>query len=70
VGTVQLQLISVVSVVVAVILAARFVLLCLNDIAGTPDSEFLYLTRRGWVAATIFTIPIGGVLYLLYGKRR
>jgi hypothetical protein len=70
VGAVQLQLIFAVIVVVAVVLTARFVMLCLNDIAATFDSEFRYLARRGWVAATIFTIPIGGMLYLLYGKRR
>lgn len=42
----------------------------LRDLAATPDHELSMLTRAGWVAAIIFTFPIGPILYVRYGKLR
>jgi len=30
----------------------------------------LHLTRRGWTIAILFSIPFGGVAYLLFGRAR
>ena len=42
----------------------------LRDLAQTPDSHLLLLTRKGWAAAIVFTFPFGPVLYLTRGKLR
>lgn len=66
---VALELIAV-AVVAAIVLVVRFEIVCLKDIARTPDSELRYFTRLGWIAICILSIPIGGMIYLMYGKRR
>lgn len=48
----------------------RAMLILLKDLAETPDSHLLLLTRAGWTAAIIFTFPIGWFLYLTRGKIR
>jgi len=48
----------------------RYMLLLLKDLAETPDSHLLLLTRAGWTVAIICTFPIGWILYLTRGKVR
>jgi hypothetical protein len=44
----------------------RFEIFCLNDILHADYVRGL--TRQGWIVLCILTIPIGGILYLLYGR--
>ena len=43
---------------------AKFELVCLRDLAATPDHDLRYLTRPGWYAVILFAIPLGGCVYL------
>ncbi len=63
--------VAVMALVVATTVAiARFELMCLRDLADTPDFELLYFTRAGWTALIIFVIPLGGITYLNIGRIR
>jgi hypothetical protein len=57
-------------VVIGFAAAARFEMLCLKDLAQTPDEELRYLTRQGWLLVITFSIPFGGLLYLQCGRPR
>jgi hypothetical protein len=48
----------------------RFERFCLKDLAQAGDEELLYLSRLGWIVVIAFSIPIGGILYLYYGRPR
>jgi len=63
-------LVIVALVAVAVIVIARFELMCLRELAGTSDVELRYLTRAGWTALIIIAIPLGGITYLYLGRTR
>jgi hypothetical protein len=54
----------------AVIVIARFELLCLRELAGTSEVELRFLTRAGWTALIIVAIPLGGIAYLYLGRTR
>jgi hypothetical protein len=41
---------------------------CLRDLARTPDHQLRVLTKPLWAILIVVTIPIGGLLYLRYGK--
>jgi hypothetical protein len=56
----------VVAVLVAIAGVVRFEIFCLNDILHADYVRGL--TRQGWIVLCILTIPIGGILYLLYGR--
>ena len=58
-------IIAALAVAVA-LMAVRFVQFCLADLART--SHLRYLTRDGWTVLIIVTVPLGGMLYLTYGK--
>jgi hypothetical protein len=49
-------------------IAVMFARSCLADLARTPDEQLRILPRSGWAFLIIFTIPIGGILYLTYGR--
>jgi hypothetical protein len=67
----QAQYVVIAAVVaVAVIAVVRFEVLCLTDIARADDREFRYLTRWGWVAVCILSVPVGGFVYLALGRTR
>jgi hypothetical protein len=57
-------------VAAAVVVYARYVSTVIRDINATPDSELQHLTRAGWIAVCVALIPIGGLIYLVYGRRR
>ena len=56
----------VIIVTVVVVQAVRFVRFCLADLANSTDVRML--TRHGWALLIVLTIPLGGALYLLYGR--
>jgi len=56
----------VVAVLVAIAGVLRFEIFCLNDIL---HAEYVRgPTRRAWIVLCVLMIPIGGILYLLYGR--
>jgi hypothetical protein len=66
-----LQLAAVLIVAGLALLAiVRFEQFCLGDLAETPDYRLCCLNRQGWVVLILLFIPLGGVLYLLYGRPR
>jgi hypothetical protein len=70
VAAVLLILIVLALLIPAVRWAARFVAFCLTDLAQTPDEELRHFTRRGWAMIILVMLPLGGMLYLTYGKAR
>jgi hypothetical protein len=46
----------------------RFISFCLADLAQAPAVQ--YLPRQTWRLLILIWIPVGGILYLLYGKVR
>jgi len=53
-------------VLVAIAGVLRFEIFCLNDIL---HAEYVRgLTRQAWIVLCVLMIPIGGILYLLYGR--
>ena len=57
-------------IVLTVVQVVRYERLCLDELAATPDSNLLYLTRRGWLVAIVFVIPFGGAAFLCFGRAR
>jgi hypothetical protein len=41
---------------------------CLADLARTPDEQLRMFPRMAWALLIVLTVPLGGVLYLMYGK--
>jgi Phospholipase_D-nuclease N-terminal len=62
----------VILLVIAVCLAAvaRFEVLCLRDLARRGDRELSYLSRTEWTVVIALVIPLGGIFYLYFGRRR
>ncbi len=61
-----------IALVVAICIAtiARFELLCFKDLARRSDQELNYLSRAGWTMVIAIVIPVGGIIYLYYGRPR
>ncbi len=57
-------------IAVAVVAVIRFEVFCLTDLARAEDCELRYLSRWAWAAVCLLSIPIGGILYLYYGRTR
>lgn len=55
---------------ICVVAVARFEVMCFKDLARRGDGELNYLSRTGWAVAIALIIPLGGVFYLHYGRRR
>ena len=51
-----------------IIVAVAFVVFCLVDVARTE--EVRYLPRWGWVVVCLISIPLGGIVYLIFGRRQ
>jgi hypothetical protein len=62
------NLVLAVVVVLVLIAAIEYVRRCLAVLGETPDGRLRYLTRAGWTAVIIFVIPIGGLLFLGFGR--
>jgi heme/copper-type cytochrome/quinol oxidase subunit 4 len=56
-------------VAVAVVAIVRFELLCFQDLSRRRDAELNYLSRAGWAVMIAVVIPIGGLVYLVCGRR-
>ncbi|HEY5454960.1 MAG TPA: hypothetical protein VIJ96_05800 [Acidothermaceae bacterium] len=56
--------------VVVIFVVVRFEVFCLRELAKADDYQLLHLTRRGWTVAIFFSIPFGGMAFLLFGRAR
>jgi hypothetical protein len=52
---------------IGIVLAIGFDYLVLTDIAQSPHTNVL--PPRVWALICIFSTPLGGLLYLMYGRR-
>ena len=50
-----------------VLLALAFVAYCLYDLSR---SQVRYLPRWAWALVCLLSIPVGGIVYLLIGKKQ
>jgi hypothetical protein len=57
-------------IAVCVVAVAMFEVLCLKDLARRGDRELSYLSRTGWIIVIALVIPVGGIFYLYFGRRR
>ncbi|BCJ34612.1 hypothetical protein Athai_21150 [Actinocatenispora thailandica] len=53
-----------------VVAAAGFAGYCVTDLARADDRDILLLPRMAWVVICVLSVPIGGIAYLLLGRRR
>jgi hypothetical protein len=51
-----------------VLIAIGFEVFCLVDVARADAVR--HLPRWAWVVVCLISIPLGGILYLLFGRRR
>ena len=63
-----MQPVTIVLVVAVFGLALWFAGSCLADLARTPEDQLRVFPRLAWAVLIVVTIPLGGVLYLLYGR--
>lgn len=66
--TTRVAVAVVIVVAVVVVAAVMYVRRCLAVLEETPDVRLRYLTRAGWTAVIICVIPIGGMMFLGYGR--
>jgi hypothetical protein len=57
-------------IAICVVAVARFEVLCFKDLAHRSDQELSYLSRTGWTIVIALVIPLGGIVYLYYGRPR
>jgi hypothetical protein len=62
------QLVVRLVVVVAIVAVVRFEVFCLTDLVHAQQTR--YLSRAGWAAACVISVPAGGILYLYLGRVR
>jgi hypothetical protein len=65
-----LTLVVIALAAAALVVVVRFELFCFRELAATRDGELRYLTRPGWIVVIAFSIPVGGILFLSYGRAR
>jgi uncharacterized membrane protein len=51
-----------------VVLAVGFAVVVVVDIVRSPSVR--HLPKWGWIAVSVLSIPLGGILYLLLGRDR
>jgi hypothetical protein len=51
-----------------VVVAVAFVMFCLVDLARATDVR--YLPRWLWAIICVISVPLGGIAYLILGRRR
>jgi hypothetical protein len=59
---------ALVPIVPILLVAIGFEIFCLVDVARAE--EVRYLPRWAWVIICLISIPLGGIAYLLLGRRR
>ena len=57
---------TILAVLVAIAGVLRFEVFCLDDVLHAPYVRTL--PREAWIALCVLLIPLGGLLYLLYGR--
>lgn len=65
--TLQHALVAV-AAVVAIVGYVRWEMFLIHDISGASDVR--YPTSPAWIALCLICIPVGGILYLVYGRTR
>jgi hypothetical protein len=60
--------VNLVGAAVVLGLGLWFAWYCLTDLSRAP--QVLIFSRQVWAVLIVFTIPIGGLLYLRYGRVR
>jgi len=60
--------VSLITILVVLAVIVWFDWLCLSDLARSRSVR--YLTRQQWALVILAIFPIGGVLYLTYGRAR
>jgi hypothetical protein len=51
-----------------VVIAVGFVVFCLVDLARADQVR--YLPRWAWAIVCLISVPLGGIVYLILGRRR
>jgi hypothetical protein len=51
-----------------VVIAVAFVVFCLVDLARADQVR--YLPRWAWAIVCLVSVPLGGIVYLILGRRR
>jgi hypothetical protein len=64
----HLTMLPIAAIAAATAVALRFVWICLADLARTPDEQLQLFPRTAWALLIVAVIPLGGILYLRYGK--
>jgi hypothetical protein len=59
---------AILVVLAAVVVIYRFLRFCLTDLEGAP--VVAVLPRETWRLVILFVIPLGGLLYLRFGRPR
>jgi ABC-type tungstate transport system substrate-binding protein len=59
-------IVALIGIVAVIVLAVQFVRFCLDDLGNA--TEVRMFTPQVWALLIIITIPIGGMLYLIYGR--
>lgn len=65
--TLQHAVIALVAAV-AIVAVVRWEVFLIRDISAAPVVR--YLSKPAWTAVCLLGIPLGGVLYLFYGRAR
>ena len=60
--------VTLVLLVAVLALAVWFAWTCLADLAQTSDDQLALFPKMAWAVLIVVTIPLGGLLYLIYGK--
>jgi hypothetical protein len=53
------------AIIPLIVLALGFIAYCLVDVAR---SEVRYLPKWAWAIICVISVPLGGVIYLLFGR--
>jgi len=56
--------------IVILVLALGFEVYCLIDIIRAKEDKVRYLPNWAWAVISMFSIPWGGLAYLIFGKVR
>jgi hypothetical protein len=59
----ELEILAVVGVIAGIL---RFEVFCLDDVLHAPYVRTF--PREVWIALCVLMIPVGGILYLRYGR--
>lgn len=61
---------SLTAALIVAVVATGFAAYCVMDVARTDDRDILLLPRIAWAVVCVISVPIGGIVYLMFGRRR